>query len=330
MTTYTNSALACARECLRKYRLRYDLRLELDRDEDHEALTVGTAWHLALEFQGDPSRFDRVREAAPSELWAEKLVTLAVAYDWYWGDALEMVAAEVEFQTDLDGIPLRGKIDGVVRMTDGRVGIIEHKTTSADLSGDYWQRLRLDTQVGIYSLACRGLDLFPSGAPDFIVYDVVRKPTIRPKAIPKAEMSRLFEAAESKGVITYEGHDVGMTAEEVEALDGRESPQLYGLRLLADITEQPEKYFGRREVHRTTDDYDHLLNDIAAQVEILRALEGRPTSAYPRNPDACNRYSTCDFWSLCSANQQPNGHDLPDGYRRRDTAHAELTGSSAK
>lgn len=328
MTTYTNSALACARECLRKYRLRYDLRLELDRDSDHEALTVGTAWHLALELQRDPSRFDRVREAAPSELWGEKLVTLAVAYDWYWGTELEMLAAEVEFHTELNGIPLRGKIDGIVRMPDGRVGLIEHKTTSADLAGDYWQRLRMDTQVGIYSLACRGLDYFPSGSPDFIIYDVVRKPTIRPKAIPKAEMSRLLEAAETKGVVTYAGHEVGMMPEEVEALEGRESSQLFGLRLLGDITEQPEKYFGRREVHRTSDDYAHLLNDIAAQVEILRALKGRPTSAYPRNPDACNRYSTCDFWSLCSANQQPKEGEAPDGYRSRDNAHPELSVST--
>jgi hypothetical protein len=72
----------------------------------------------------------------------------------------------------------RGKLDGLLRLADGRVAILEHKTTSSDArsGSDYRRRLTLDPQVGTYFEGCEAL-----GTPaEVCVWDVLQKPAIRP------------------------------------------------------------------------------------------------------------------------------------------------------
>lgn len=329
--TFTNSCLGTWRRCNREYLLRYQYRLERAGD-DREVLLVGQCWHKMHEAEarariaGAGAVFDAGFEAslrAPSALWAEKLRRLYAAYHWYWKDQpLKIVEPEHTFRVEPPeypglGVEFEGQIDAIVELPDGRRGLLERKTTSFGLepTSSFWEKLRLDTQCGIYGMA--------AGRPAFIIYDVVRKPTINPKALSKADVTRMRKELAEKHEATYFGEQFSH-ARAREGLDaGRESIEMYGARLTADIGDRPEYYFARREVPRTSSDYDTLTDDLVATVTLLENADHE--HAYPRNPDACNVFGLCDFFGICSQNQRPRpGMPVPAGYRVREHRHAEL------
>lgn len=316
--SYTNTALATARRCLREYDLAYRQRLER-ADEDRETLVVGQTYHRAFDAAAkglDP--FAVIERHAPGELWTEKIRRLYAANVWYWrNEPIDIVETERIFSVEIAGIRYRGQIDAIVRAKDGRLGVLERKTTASgvDAESDYWDRLRLDVQVGLYSLAC-------GERPAFILYDVTRKPTINPKALTKADMARLRKELTLDGKAlyfeTFEAEDI----EEALYL-GHETPALYGARLTSDIGNRPDYYFARREVARTSADYEELLEDLSAQVAMLEAAE--TADAFHRNPDACATFGRCKFFGLCSNNRRPRiGDAPPDGFRIREHVHPEL------
>lgn len=322
--TFTNSSLATARSCLTKYDLRYNLQLELDVGQSPEALQVGTCWHRAHDAQAkglDP--FAIIRKHAPDIMWAEKLSRLFAAYAWRWNAAeFEIEQAEQTFKIDVGPYIFEGQIDGIIRIPDGRRGVLERKTTGDPIEGSasYWDRLRLDVQVGLYSVAVSHLI---GETPAFILYDVVRKPSISPKAIVKADGARMDKELAKTGVCTY----FGQTFAEHEArpaLDGmHESTALYGARLTADIGDRPGFYFGRREVPRTSDDYAELLRNLVQQVRVLEHAQA--AGLMHRNPDACDAFGTCEFFGLCSNGVRPTAlTGIPDRYRKRAHVHPEL------
>jgi hypothetical protein len=316
--SYTNTSLATARRCLREFELRYGRKLELDA-EDREVLQVGQTWHRAhdaVQRGGDP--YGTIDTHAPGDAWKEKLRRLFAAYGWYWKtQELDIVESERVFHVELLGRKFSGQIDGIVRIADGRCGVLERKTTSDGLEAEssYWDRLRLDVQVGLYALAC-------GFKPDFILYDVVRKPTIRPKDISEKDAKRMRAELDKTGEAFYFEKFPASVIEPALA-EGRESLALYGARLTADIGARPEFYFARREVVRTSDDYALLSSDLAEQVANIESASAR--DALHRNPDACNVFGRCDFFGLCSNNvrMQP-GDPAPNGFRIREALHPEL------
>ena len=320
--TYTNTALATARRCLTEYDLGYLQRLEPVGDE-RETLAVGSAWHKAFEVahrEGDQSAgYQSIRETAPSRLWAEKLGRLYAAHLWYWSEQpLRLLEAERTFRVDVAGVTFEGQLDGIVELEDGRRGVLERKTTSDGLEAEssYWDRLTMDVQVGLYSLA---LDFVPS----FILYDVVRKPTISPKALTKKDATRLRAELDEKGIAHY-FEDFTDVVIEHALYEGRESPELYGARLTADIGNRPEFYFARREVARTRGDFATLVENLSQQVALIE--NAKAGGLLHRNPDACNTFGRCRFFGLCSSNVRPRGDFVPDGYRRREHLHPGLVG----
>jgi hypothetical protein len=74
---------------------------------------------------------------------------------------------------EVGGWRLVGKKDAVKRFADGRIRVVEHKSTSnkVNAGSDYWIRLAVDTQVSMYVDAAQreGLDCWEA------FYDVVRK-----------------------------------------------------------------------------------------------------------------------------------------------------------
>ncbi|MCH7891501.1 MAG: hypothetical protein IH921_08360, partial [Gemmatimonadetes bacterium] len=133
-----------------------------------------------------------VREEAAVHAELEMVRRLFMGHRWRWGeDELEVVATEQQFCIPLrnpkTGHPtqnfwLAGKIDRIVKLPEGPLAIQEYKTTgrSLGLDGELWQRLRFDQQIGIYFLAAKTL-----GHPvTEILYDVTRKPTLKPREIP--------------------------------------------------------------------------------------------------------------------------------------------------
>lgn len=336
-TVNTNSSLSTARNCLRRYHLRYNLQLELDGPPS-EALSVGSAWHDAhdearrSEAWGREARqaqpdglspddlrkiedapFKAINARAPGPEWATKLAALYVGYRWYYAnDQIEIIDSEVPFFCHIGDHPIEGVIDAIGRTKDGRDVLVERKTTGdgVDDSSSYWDRLRMDTQVGIYSIALG--DKMPST----IIYDVTRKPTIRPKNVTKAGVKEIDISG------TYEGQTLRRPSVDVlkdlEANDGKETLELYGLRLISDIVSRPEFYFSRHEVPRTSKDYRELVQDVFATIGVIGRCDEQ--GHYPRNPNACDAIGTCPFLGFCS--RSPDIHELyaarsvpPPGYR---------------
>ncbi|RLE17926.1 MAG: hypothetical protein DRJ50_13505 [Actinobacteria bacterium] len=321
----TNSSLTAWRRCKREYELDYRLRLQRDGDE-REVLEVGRTWHLGHEIRGNSEKgsfdpFVEMRRVAPTDLWGEKLCRLFAGYEWYWeSQPLEIIKAESTFRAQFIGHEMRGQIDAEARLEDGREGIVERKTAGESLDGDYFDRLRLATQPGIYSLAM--------GVPSFILYDVVRKPTINPKNLVKKDVARMRSEIKSKSMATYFGEQ--FSEEELNQAmtegGGKESLLMYGARLTADIGDRPDYYFARREVHRTEADYDSLLKDLTAEMMLIEEAEAN--DLFPRNPDACKTFGTCKYFPLCSCNIYPNEASCPDGFHVREHRHPELDGET--
>lgn len=312
--SYTNSSLSTARACLTKFDLRYNLKLDHD-GADAEALQVGQAWHKAFD-AADP--YQALERHAPSLLWNEKLRRLFAAYAWYWkGQPLNLERTEFTFRVEIGGVEFEGQIDGIP-VIEGRRGILERKTTSDALDAEsaFWDRLRLDVQVGVYSLGC-------GFTPAFILYDVVRKPSINPKRLTKAEIARMGAQVRSDGATTYYGDTFSFEDLEAPLEEGRESIALYGARLTADIGNRPDYYFARREVARGTQDIKTLRNNLIAQIRVLE--HAQEYGLMHRNPDACNAYGRCTFFSLCEKNIRPEeGDPVPEGFHRREHLHPEL------
>lgn len=162
--------------------------------------------------------------------------------------------------------------------------------------------------------------------PSFILYDVVRRPSIRP-ATPgksKAERRRILAAS------TYFGEAFDASEIQTAIETGKESVGMYGARLTADIGNQPWKYYARREVARTDADYDLALETIEREIwQLERAADA---GKLYRNPDSCHVPGLCQFFGLCSNGVTPDDtRDAPPiGYRVRESLHPELDNSPRK
>jgi hypothetical protein len=331
------------RACERRYKFRYEMGLELDRDS--RSLRFGKRFHQGLDliFTGGDLDF-ALREIAQSycdvpewanaEEWAvERETCIALLAGWFYRwhsdpDArLGCVASELSFELPVinpgtgrksRGWRRAGKIDRIV--SENRDGVpwsfvMEHKTTSESLEAgsDYLLRLRIDPQISLYFLAARELGYFVDG----ILYDIIRKPSIRPKAPTKADLARLY----SDG--TYFG--VELTKEEMEKVSvERETPAMYGARLVADIVSRSDFYFSRLPVARLDADLRSAEADVWLTQQ--RITQDRRVGAWLSNPSACLLPYRCAFADLCFAGVRPETlapGEIPQGYRI-ETAHSEL------
>lgn len=215
---------------------------------------------------------------------------IAGYYSHYHGDGMfKELHAEVEFTLPLAGqrtFTLAGKMDGLGVLHDGRIVLKEDKTTASDISpeSDYWLRLRWNTQLFQYLLAARelGWDV------QCVIYDVLRKPAIRPKQVPKE--------------------------------DRLESPLEFTQRLFEDTIARPAFYFARREVPVLEADLDefrqHRLT-VAKMILNLRGLQKRherPERAWPRNVSELTCRS-CPYSSFCLDNVSIDLARPPAGFK---------------
>ena len=207
---------------------------------------------------------------------------------------------------------LAGKID-VLASRDGRPFIIDHKTTSSDITDPnsaYWRQLAVEGQPSHYML----LEWLNGRKVDGAVWDVVRKPGISPKKLSKADRTAIVSSGR------YFDQKI-LESDRVQLSNGFESetPTLYSLRLAADTQTRPEWYFARKPVPRL----DHELAEYAAELwdHSQDLIATRRSERNPRNSGACLLYnSPCVFLGVCS------GHDDIDSDRwtRRQFVHREL------
>lgn len=323
----SDSELRTVRACLRRHRFAYGMRRRpIHKDE---ALRFGSLWHkgqeawwrtegpaeakleAALVTMRAPQLDKAGKEIAQDPFALVMAEELMLAYTARWGSVTyRVLAVEAQFEMPLvnptTGAPSRtfargGKIDAVVE--DAEQHIVEHKTTTSDieLGSNYWKKVRaLDSQVSTYLEGARSLGFKPKDC----IYDVVRKPALRPLKATPVE-SRKYTA---KGFLY---------ANQREA---DETPDEYRLRLREDIAERVDRYFARGEIVRLEAEEEEHAHDVWQMTRLLREAE---TSGFaPRNPDACSQFSGCPYLAVCQGEASIDDNSI---FYTANTAHEELS-----
>lgn len=334
----TNSEMTTYRRCLREH---FHAYVQGYRPiADASALRFGTAWHLGMEVIWNGllhGLTDVIAEAisvacaaVDDEFERAKLRALLRGYVARWGTEYMdgVVAVESEFRAPLvnpeTGAASRtyqigGKID--VLLADG---FVEHKTSSGDIGfgSVYWRKLAMNSQVSTYFPGARALGVEPQSC----VYDVVKKPGIKPRGVPLLDLDnvKIVYDANSVRVRTKDGKKWRQTgdAELGYVVQTRpETPDEYESRLVEDIASDPDRYYQRGEVVRLErEEREHAL-DVWLLTQNMR--ESTRLGIAPKNTDACERYnSLCPYFPVCSGEAS-----LEDGtrYVKLENVHQELT-----
>lgn len=287
--------------------------------------------------------------ADPDDWEVEKIKLLysASAYRWYYAnDQINPIVREHRFlapvpnpatatNCNLRNLLLDGIIDKIVER--GGIGyVVEHKSTGSGIDPDssYWNHLNLDTQTLLYPFMARLLqqsgqlseldDLQIGG----VLYDVYRKPSISPKKLTQGESKAFVEsgeycgqkfkvvlAPEEQGGRYYVNEHVADTEpgkkEGTFAL--RETPEMYGARLLQDICSRPEFYFARREIARTDEDLARFNVELANIYQMVKLAHS--ADCWFHNEQQCEATFKCDYIDLCYNGMDPDG-ELPAGLVR--------------
>lgn len=277
-----------------------------------------------MKLQAALDRIDQETQSAnPSQsLISAKVRGLMRGYHVRWSDAPYVVDTVEEFvQSDLwnpetdrksRSFTLAGKIDVKAWHGQRRV-IMDHKTCSEDITdpnAPYWRQLIIEAQPSHYML----LEWLNGRKADDAVWDVVRKPTISPKAVTKADLSDILRTKHYFGRALTEP-----TVQELRET-GRENHEMYEARLAWDCTDnRPEWYFQRRSVPRMDSEIHEWATELWGHSQDL--LIARRENRWPRNSGACMNYGRpCPFLGICS------GYDTPesDHWKRKRQVHVEL------
>jgi len=274
-------------------------------------------------------------------------------YNWnYSNDNYIVVAEEVKFSLPLrnpstgralPNVTIGGIIDKIVQSPNGNYYIDEHKSTSNSLDQDsqYWNHLNLDTQTRLYPWAARQMqltnDLINYGlSPDDplisgVRFDAWHKPQIRPKKLTQAESKKFVETGEYMGE-KFNINQHKKPGQEVEpflfingiktkiefgAKEGtfaiRETPEMFGNRLLQDIGQRPEFYFARREINRTESELKRFEWELYNIYKALRSIE--KTNTWWINELQCEAKYPCSYIPICYNNININGGCIPEGFK---------------
>jgi hypothetical protein len=330
----TNSQLSCFRRCQREHHYAYELGYRAR--EDVESLRFGSAVHVGLEAwwlgQGVERAVELVTASTEDPYEAAKLRVLMLGYDARWaGESHDVVAVEQEFRAPLVNpetgaasrtFVLGGKIDGLLRR-----GFVEHKTTSQEIGvgSRYWRRLTLDPQISTYYAGAKAL----GHEVDYCVYDVIRKPALRPSQIPLTDEDGIKIVLDLDGnrVRTKDGKKWRQTgdAELGYVLQTRpETPEEYEARLTEEVAANPERYYQRCQLVRLEADERDAQFDAWQLTRAMR--EAEIAGRHPRNPDSCERYGRmCSYFDVCSGTASLEDKSR---FEQVEHVHQELSGAA--
>ncbi len=345
----THSQITCGATCGRKALLAYEHGLR--REVQPAAIRIGNVVHKAKELWAGHRDSDKAILAAlacygaiPEGLndpyaWAierETVARLLYGYFWYWEEDHKLMTVQANEQ--VFDVPITnpatgrasrtfrmaGKMDQIILYGD-TVCLMETKTTSQDITADsvYCRRLRIDSQISNYFWAAQA-----SGHKvEKILYNLIKKPTIKPRQIPVLDDDGLKMVEDKNGRRVYkrDGQTPRQSADKTEGwfLKTRpETPTEYGDRLTADIGERPGFYYRRFTVPRMASDIDEAKAEVWQNAKLYRWRQ--QTNCWPRNTAACAMYGQCTYLDICT-----NGYDFdasapPKGFRFTDNIHEEL------
>jgi len=310
---FTHSSASCFRSCPRKYWIKQERGIR--RAEESLALRVGSAFHEAQDFNArglDP--LSAIFSSLPDPYDVALVTAMYEAHRRrYAGQEIELVASELEFRIPLINPEtwrptpnwlLAGKIDKIGRLGDGRLCIMERKTTARDFSpgAEYWAKVHMDQQPSIYVIAARELGYDVSA----ILYDVTKRPLQRPaKATPLDKQKHKAD---------------GTLYANQRAVD--ETPEEFGARVAAVIAADPDKYFARIDIARLDKDLDECRAELWQQQLAIRACQR--TGHWYRNPNSCFGNYQCEYLPICY--NYDLAETVPVGYIQSDNVHPELGG----
>jgi len=330
----THSRLATFRTCPRKAYLAYDLGIR--PEVEAEVLRVGSAFARAVEADAKGLDVCERIDAGLSDEYERALVAAMFhGHKQRWQhEPVEHVAAELLFDLPLTNpatggvTPIwrrAGKIDRIVRLADGRLALMEYKTTSRDFApdADYWLALRMDMQLSIYLIAARDLGYDVST----ILYDVTRRPAQRPSQVPILDESGmkivLDGAGERVRTKTGKWRETGDKEQGYVLQTRTETPAEFAARVASVIAADPDYHFARIEVARLDDDLEQAKEEIWQQQLSYRAAQiARKPGAFYRNPNACFGHYPCEYLAICQ--HRDLEHHTPAGFCRVDDVHPEL------
>ena len=287
MVTYlSQSGVRTFRRCPREYQLANVQRIE--SVERSKALRIGSYYHQLLEH-------DAVGAPAPSAdgldpFDAAMAEELFAAHKARWADdGLKILAAEIPFRASIvnpeTGRPsrlyaLQGVLDGL-GLRDGLTFVVERKTTSQpiEVGSIYWQKLALDAQVSAYYLGAKALGRACHG----VIYDVARKPRLKPLKATPVENRKFTKAGE----LYSAQRDRDETVDEFRS------------RVRENIVENVETIYARARVVRFESEERTAALDL---YQTTKAIHFAVTKdLWPRNPDACVRFGgLCPYWDICT------------------------------
>lgn len=345
MQLMTASRARAARSCRRRHQLQYLLGYRPTQDA-HE-LRFGTlvhhgleAWWLGMKARLPQEEWHAAAQRALAEREADELdlahaQVLLTAYHLRWKDVrFEVLAVEARFEGPLrnprTGAESRtwrlgGKLDVLVRDEAGVACVIEHKTSSEDVSpgSNYWRRLRMDGQVSIY---WEGASFFGVRV-ERVIYDVLSKPRLELKAVPVLDEAgqKVVLDANGQRVKTAQGkwRQTGDTASGYVLQTRPETLEEHKLRLVEEVGAAPDRWLARGDVVRLDAEQDDALVDVWQLAQSLRDEErlGR----FPRNPDACIAPGrVCPFFAVCAGEASLDDERL---FTRSTDVHPELAGA---
>jgi len=282
------------------------------------------------------------------ELERIKLLYSVTGHRWYYGNTeqrWEIIGSEIKFEIPvykpggkrpMPKTVFVCKIDRLVRDREtGLVYVWERKSTGRPMNEQYWSDLTHGDQVMGYLYGGRvaqamGLlkpyGINPEDDPIAGAYcDVWHKPDISPKMLTQADTKKLLATGEYLGEkFTAVMEDIarrlivnGVVAPIIEGKQGiaiRETPEMYGTRLLQDITERPENYFQQRPVTCTDKELQEFGEKLPRIGEQIRFVE-RKNLWIPCN-GSCHATYRCDFCDLCQSGvTYKPGDPAPVGYK---------------
>ena len=311
-------------------------------------------------YQDIPAWADATEWAVEREIAANALAAYHWLYGT--GSEYETVATELQFELPLvnpetghatPNFVRVGKIDRIVRHKGtGRLMIQEYKSTSKsiDSGSTYWDRLRKDTQSKFYITAARDIGAaettpFPINGETIsgLLHDVFHKPTIKPSKLTMGESAEFVKTGDYCGqgfrVEICWPDNLHPSGTPIVAVDGataevepgkkegtfalRETPGMFGARLLQDMTQRPEFYFARREIAFT----DAELEDFRYEVWALQKTIAEMTNSghWFSNEQQCEATFKCAFCPICYMNVDVFHGATPPGFKRLHAAEAEQT-----
>lgn len=294
MRPITNSEVVCFQTCERLWQHTYiDHRTGFTRPE---ALDRGTRIHQALAtWWQEPGMLTCF--GPPNDSASERAMVLGYNAMYKDMSSFRNVRVNVPFIVRLGFVDVVGEFDAIAEDDLGDV-VIEHKSTTFDITPDsaWWrEKTTCDTQMTVYSAARPGAR---------ILVDALHVPDIVPHKSTPEDKRKYTKATKTEPSRLYANqHEADETDEE------------YIGRVLADMSDTPEKYFQRAFVVRLESDIESLREDVQIVADRMRL---GLVSGAARNAKACFNYGRpCAFLDACW-----NGKSIED-YPQVELNHSE-------